>query len=239
MSSPHPPASPHRPPEEIVPGVWFVSSENRMKTPVFTIPFGRNMVAVRGPDGWVVLNPVRMREDAEQALLARTPVRHVVRLGTFHGRDDAYYVEKFGAEFWAVPGPQTYQAPPITREIADGAALPIPGASAVVFTGATRAECIVYLSEQRLLVTCDSVQHYEGDPWLNWKSRLLMTPMGFFKPCVIGPIWLKEVTPPGGSLKPDFERILALDFDTVISAHGAPKRGGAKAALRQRVDRLP
>jgi hypothetical protein len=63
--------------------------------------------------------------------------------------------------------------------------------------------------------------------------------MGFFTPCVIGPIWLKAVTPPGGSMRADFERVLALDFDNLISGHGTPKISGAKEALARNVERLP
>lgn len=55
--------------------------------------------------------------------------------------------------------------------------------------------------------------------------------MGFFTPCVIGPVWLKAPTPPGGSLRADFERVLALDFDHLIAGHGTPRIGGAKEAL--------
>jgi hypothetical protein len=40
-------------------------------------------------------------------------------------------------------------------------------------------------------------------------------------------------------MRADFERVLALDFDNVISAHGTPKLGGAKAALARNVARLP
>jgi hypothetical protein len=56
---------------------------------------------------------------------------------------------------------------------------------------------------------------------------------------VIGPIWLKASAPPGGSLRPDFERVLALDFDNLIAGHGRPKLGGAKDALARNVARLP
>ncbi len=88
------------------------------------------------------------------------------------------------------------------------------------------------------MVTCDSVQHYDGDTRLSLLARIVMLPMGFFKPCVIGPIWLKELVPAGGSLKSDFERVLALDFDNLVSGHGTPKLGGAKEALRLQADRL-
>jgi len=40
-------------------------------------------------------------------------------------------------------------------------------------------------------------------------------------------------------VRSDFERLLALDFDNLISGHGTPKLGGAKAALARNVERLP
>ena len=204
-----------------------------------TITFSRNMVAVRGPDGWVLLNPVRLDEAAEAALLEQAPFKHAVRMGTYHGRDDRYYVERFGTQLWGVPGQQSYPEPALTREITEDGPFPIPNARIVIFAHATLPECVVCLPEHRLLVTCDSVQHYENDPLISTLGRIVMYPMGFFTPCVIGPIWLKSVTPKGGSLRADFERVLALDFDNLISGHGTPKLGGAKAALRRNVERLP
>jgi len=238
--SDHPPASHHLPLRECFPDVWLASSANAMSIPLgLKITFSRNMVAVRVPDGWVLLNPVRLSEGAEAELLAKAPLKHAVRLGTFHGRDDRYYVDRFGVEFWGVPGEQTYPEPSFSREITEEGPFPIAGARVVVFKKATRAECVVCLPQHRLLVTCDSVQHYDHDPLISTLGKLVMYPMGFFTPCVIGPIWLKAVTPPGGSMRGDFERLLALDFDHLISGHGTPKLGDAKEALARNVERLP
>ncbi|MGY8651815.1 MAG: hypothetical protein ACKVKM_13555 [Verrucomicrobiia bacterium] len=43
-----------------------------------------------------------------------------------------------------------------------------------------------------------------------------------------GPIWQQRLTPEGGTLKPDFDRLLALDFKHQISAHGALARDTAQ-----------
>jgi hypothetical protein len=239
MTNAYPGPDSHLPLRELFPGVWLASSRLAMSIPLgLTICFSRNMVALLGEDGWVVLNPVRLGESAEAELLAKGPIRHAVRMGTFHGRDDRYYVERLGAELWGVPGEQSYPEPAIAREITEDGPFPIPGATVVVFRDATRPECVVCLPAHRLLVTCDCVQHYEGDPLISPLGRVVMWAMGFFTPCVIGPIWLKELTPPGGSLRADFERVLALDFDNLVSAHGTPKLGGAKEALRRNVERL-
>jgi len=236
----HPPADRHLPLRECFPDVWLASSANAMGIPLgLSITFSRNMVAVRTGGAWVLLNPVRLSDAAEAELLAKAPFKHAVRLGTYHGRDDDYYVDKFGVEFWGVPGKQLYAGPRFTREIAEDGPFPIPGARVVVFKQATHAECAVLIAQHRVLVTCDSVQHYENDALISTLGKIVMYPMGFFSPCVIGPIWLKTVTPPGGSMRSDFERVLALDFDNLISGHGTPKLGGAKDALARNVARLP
>ena len=63
--SDHPPALYHLPLRECFPDVWLAASTNSMSIPLrLKITFSRNMVAVRGPDGWVLLNPVRLSESS-------------------------------------------------------------------------------------------------------------------------------------------------------------------------------
>ncbi len=51
----------------------------------------------------------------------------------------------------------------------------------------------------------------------------------------IGPPWRKGMTPQGGSLKGDFERLASLDFKHLIGAHGGPLRDTAKSDLKATV----
>jgi hypothetical protein len=239
MATDHPPADFHLPLRECFPGVWLAASRIAMRIPLgLKITFSRNMVGVLTDEGWVLLNPVRLSPEGEAELLAKAPIRHTVRLGAFHGRDDAYYSERFGAQFWAVPGKSTYPEPPPSRAISEDGALPIPGAKALLYKSGLLAECAVLLPQHRLLVTCDSVQNYKDDPLVSTLGRVVMRQLGFFTPCVIGPFWLKATTPPGGSLRADFERVLALDFDNLIGGHGTPKIGGAREALARNVAKM-
>jgi hypothetical protein len=54
-----------------------------------------------------------------------------------------------------------------------------------------------------------------------------------------GEVQKPSVSPLSSFVRSDFERLLALDFDNLISGHGTPKLGGAKAALARNVERLP
>jgi len=83
--SDHPPASHHLPLRECFPDVWLASSANAMSIPLgLKITFSRNMVAVRVPDGWVLLNPVRLSEGAEAEVLAKAPPRVSARSRPIH-----------------------------------------------------------------------------------------------------------------------------------------------------------
>lgn len=239
MADQYPAPAYHLPLREVFAGIWLASSQISMPIPGgLRIKFSRNMVACWQPDGWVLINPVRLSESAEAEMLAKGPIKHAVRLGTFHGQDDRYYVEQHGAAFWAVDGKQNYEKPAIDHAITEEGDFPLPGVKVVIFKNAKQAECVVSLPQHNLLLTCDSVQNYYRDPLISLLGRIVMRPMGFFTPCVIGPVWLKMVTPRGGSLKGDFERVLALDFDNLISGHGTPKLGGAKAALSKNVAKV-
>ena len=55
----------------------------------------RNMAIVRHDGALTVINPMRLDAAGETALRALGEVRHVLRLGCFHGLDDPYYVDTF------------------------------------------------------------------------------------------------------------------------------------------------
>jgi hypothetical protein len=61
--------------------------------------------------------------------------------------------------------------------------------------------------------------------------------IGFPKTTVVGPIWLKIMTPEGGSLQTEFERLLTLDFDRLLSAHGSLLTSGAKDSVAAAIRR--
>ena len=61
--------------------------------------------------------------------------------------------------------------------------------------------------------------------------------IGFPKTTVLGPIELKRMTPSDSSLRDEFERLLGMDFDALIGAHGTFLGSGAHAAVRPAVER--
>lgn len=229
-----PPATRHGPLEEIFPDVFFVRGSLRANP---LVSFGRNMVVLRDGEALTILNSVRLQPPGERALESLGEVRHVIRLGYFHGRDDAWYRQRYGAQFWAPRGSRAEPGPVPDRFVEAGGELPVPDATAFLFERAKHPEAAVLVERAGgILVTCDALQNHTDRRYTSPAAALLMPLMGFRMRPMVGPLWLKVMTPPGGDLRPDFERLLELDFAHLVPAHGTVRRDDGHAAARQAVE---
>jgi hypothetical protein len=232
---PHSPAYPHDPIEEIAPDLYMVRGSVRLNA---LMRITRNMAIVRDRGELSLVDPIRLDEAGERQLLALGEVKRILRLGPMHGLDDPYYVDRFGAELWAPGESQTYPEPRIDQKLTADRPLPFPDAELFVFAGTTQPEAALLMRRgPGILLTCDAIQHYGDYRHNTLLARLVMPFIGFPKTTVVGPIWLKLMTPEGGSLKSEFERLLALDFDRLLSAHGSLLDGGARASVAAAVRR--
>jgi hypothetical protein len=228
------PAYPHDPIEAIGDDLYMARGSIRMNA---LGRISRNMAIVRHRDELTLVNPIRLDAAGEAQLKALGDVTRIMRLGSMHGLDDPYYVAEFGAELWAQAGGTTYPNPDIDCELSADTALPFPDARLFCFETTTQPESALLIREGGILLTCDGIQHYGDYSNNSLIPRLLMPFIGFPRTTVVGPIWLKMLTPEGESLRGDFERLLALDFDALLSAHGSLLRSGAHEAVEQAVAR--
>ncbi len=232
----YPPAYPHDPIVEIAPEIFLARGAIALN-PVLRI--SRNMVIIRNDGEITVINPIRLNPEEEQKLKALGTVKHVLRSGAMHGLDDPYYVDTFGATFWCQEGGTTYTVPKIDHPLTEGCNLPFPNAELFCFRGTVQPEsAILFNVGKGVLVMCDAVQHYGDYKHNNLPARLLMPFIGFPKTTIVGPIWVKIMTPDGQTLKPEFDRLLTLDFDALISAHGSFLKTGAKPAVKTAVEKI-
>ena len=226
---PYPPAYPHDPIEEVANDLFMVRGSVRMNA---LMRITRNMAIVRVRGELNLVNPIRLDEAGEQALLALGEVKRILRLGPMHGMDDPYYVDRFDAEFWAQGESQNYPEPKIAQILATDAPLPFPDAELFAFDGTKQPESALLIRrDPGILLTCDAIQHYGDYRHNTLIARLVMPLIGFPKTTLVGPIWLKLMTPEGGSLKSEFERLLTLDFDGLLSGHGSVLTSGAKDSV--------
>jgi len=233
-ASRYPLALPHEPIREVGPDLFFAPGTFDV-APLMRV--SRNMTIVRNGSDLILVNPIRLSPQGESELEALGVVRHALRLGCFHGVDDAYTVARFGAEFWCQAGSKHYAEPRPDHIMSEGGPLPIPGATLLEFKETVRPECVLRIPHAGgTLLTCDALQYYGTFERHSLVARISMPLMGFRKMLLIGPLWLKFMTQEGGSVRPDFERIAGLRFDALIAAHGTPMASGAHAALRAAID---
>lgn len=234
----YPAALPHTPPEQIGEDLFVVYGSVQ---PGAVVRFTRNMAVVREGSELTLIDPVRMDDNGLAALDALGNVRHVLRLGPMHGMDDPFYIERYGAAFWSFPDGSAYSQPAIDHKLADGSALPFGDASLFAFRHLRQTEgAIVLHRDPGVLLTCDSIQSYATPPHkphTNLLTRLIMRFIGFPNETLVGPIWLRMLAEDRDLVRAEFDRLLTLDFDQLLSAHGTFLRAGAHDAVARAVAR--
>ncbi|TNF39784.1 MAG: hypothetical protein EP311_10100, partial [Cytophagales bacterium] len=188
------PAMPHGPIKEVLPDVFFVMGT--MKNEFFGSmwQFSRNMTVVRENGNLTLINTVRLGEEGLKELESLGKVTHVVRIGDMHGVDDPFYVDRYGAEFWAMPGMRVQEGLKVDHELVEGGPLPLSNASLFVFHTSKRPECILRLDrEGGIMIACDSLQNWvEPDEFFDESTIPTMEEIGFFKSGNLGLAWMQE-----------------------------------------------
>jgi hypothetical protein len=230
----YPDVLPHDPPKQIAEDLFVVHG---CVQPGRLLRFTRNMAVVRDQDQLTLINPVRMDDAGLLSLESLGKVSHVLRLGPMHGMDDPFYVDRYDTEFWAFEGGTTYTKPAISHPLVEGAALPFPDAELFAFSHMKEPEGVILLKRSPgVLLTCDAIQSYATPPYTPQTSaiaQLLMPLRGFPRKTLIGPIWMKILVEDRDGMKSEFERLLRLDFDQLLSAHGTFVPKNAHAQVEQ------
>ncbi len=228
----YPDALPHGPLTEVMPETFFVTGTARPQFMGLSWQFSRNMVVLRRGHTLTLVNTVRLDEAGLAALDALGEVTTVVRLGAFHGLDDAFYLDRApGARYFGLAG-----APPEGPRTPDvwlhpEAPPPMPETQVFLFETTAVPEALLLLPTRGgTLVSCDSLQNWaEPDAFFDAESAERMRTFGFIAPANIGPGWRQAAQPEAS----DFARIEALPFRNLLPAHGTPLLGTAHAALTE------
>jgi hypothetical protein len=114
-----PPAPPHGELREIFDGVHFVTGQVRIGSPI-PMRLSRSMTVVRSGESLALLNSMRLDDDGLKALDALGKVEHVIRIGAFHGMDDPFYQQRYGATVWALAGSAYMRGFEASDDPADG-----------------------------------------------------------------------------------------------------------------------
>lgn len=230
-----PPAYPHDEILQLYPDVYLLHGSIRMGP---GLRMNRNMIILKHENELILINPVRMHDAGLARLESLGSVKYILRLGDFHGLDDAFYLDRYACEFWAQLGQTTYKSPQPTRLISASLASPFPNSAFFIFESAKYPEAALLLYDHNLLITTDSVQYHADWRYFSRLTQWAFKLLGFKAGINIGPPWLKRVTPKNGSMGNDFSHLLTLDFDAVIGAHGQLLASSAKSILAAEVNRV-
>jgi hypothetical protein len=217
----------------LFPGVFFVTGTMKTELMGAHWHFSRNMTVVRDGDALTLINSVRLGDVGLAQLEALGRVANVVKIGSLHGQDDAFYKTRYGATFWALPGMTHQHGLVAERELGADGEMPFAGCSVFSFRTTKLPECILRVDRAGgILVACDSLQNWlEPDEFFSDESRRMMKEMNFFQPANLGPLWMKVNEPQGE----DFARLRELPFRHALCGHGAPLRDTAKEAYTARI----
>lgn len=229
------PAYPHDEIKTLYPDIYLLHGSIRMGP---GMRMNRNMIILKNERELTLINPVRMNDAGLEELDKLGNVKHIIRLGDFHGLDDVFYLDRYQCEFWAQQGQSTYKTPTPTRLISSDAESPYPNSRFFTFESATYPEAALLINDHRLIIMADSIQYHADWSYFSWFTKLVFKAMGFKVGMNIGLPWLKRVTPKGKTMKHDFEELLNLEFDTLIAAHGLLSKENTKALLKLEIDRI-
>ncbi|MBA2629026.1 MAG: hypothetical protein H0U78_03215 [Rickettsiaceae bacterium] len=214
------PAWPHGEIRQIFDDIFFVSGTNKTTHDGVKLQHSRNMVIVREEGKLSLINTVHLTDIGLEALEKLGQVDKVIRIGVFHGRDDAFYVNKYQASLWALPGMHDQNGRHIDVEFTEQGQQPFAGCSLLTFATAKFSEAVIHINRHGgILVSCDSIKNWaSSDEYFSEKTAAAYQEQGFFGKATISKIWQQAMAVKAS----DFEKLKKLSFRHLLSAHGEP-----------------
>lgn len=223
------PAWPHTDIQEIFPDIFFVMGMNKTHYNGMDLQHSRNMIIVRHDNKLSLINTVRLNDKGLAALAKLGKVENVIRIGSFHGRDDVFYLDNYPAKLWAIKGMEHANNKTADIELTPNGQMPFPDCSFFLFETAIFPEGILHINKHDgILITCDSVKNWLApDTFFSDDTAQLYKRQGYFGSATISNVW-KQATDVQAS---DIARLKLLSFRHLISAHGEPLLNDAHEKL--------
>lgn len=230
------PALDHGSLQELFPNVFFVTGAMETVLMEKEWQFSRNMVVIKSQERLVIFNSVRLNDQALAELDALGQVTDIVRVGALHGRDDEFYMDRYDATYWTLPGLESEFGFNKVQTLSPESKLPIADASVFLFEHTQVPESIIHLERNGgIVIACDALQNWLApDQYFSEASTEMMQNMGFFKSANVGPVWMQVAAPKAD----DFSRVKALEFKHALCGHGEPLLEKAKESYLRTFNEL-
>lgn len=185
----------------------------------------------------ILISPVKFDENQLQEL-QKSPPTHIVAPNNFHHLYISAASEVFpNAKLLAAPGLQQKRADVKWTSTLDEATWPHQDELQMIFVGGAPKynECVFYHKATRTLITTDLFFNFKN--LSNSFGNLIFKIMGSFNKPAVSRL-LKLLTKDKVQFQKDLMRILDLDFDRIVMAHGEIVESGGKklftSALKER-----
>lgn len=211
-------------------GLWTTAAPHRF----LGLHLGTRMTVVRLPGGSLWLHSVVAVDDLlADEIQAHGPVGHIVIPNLYHHVYVSDAIQRWPAARVHAPAAMRRKRPEL-RIDAELSETPDPGwAGALVpvhIDGSMLDETVFVHAPTRTLISSDLVENFDSSPHL--PTRLYLTASGVYGK-VGWPRLLRPMYRNRRATRRSLERLVALDFDRVILAHGQVLERGGPAAVRE------
>jgi hypothetical protein len=211
-------------------GLWTVAFPHRF----LGLHLGTRMTVLRLPDGALWLHSVVAIDDfLADEIQAQGPVRHIVMPSLYHHVYAADAIQRWPVARVYAPAAMRQKRPELRidadlTKTADtawcGALVPVH------LDGSTLDETMFVHGSTRTLICSDLVENFQSSPHLG--TRLYLKVSGLEGRVAAGGV-VRLTYRDRPAARKSIERLLTLDFDRIILAHGQVLERGGPAALRE------
>lgn len=232
MQSNFSPAWPHGEVSEIFANIFMVTGTNIIIHDGRKIQSSRNMAIIRQNNELTIINSVRLSTNGLNMLEKLGLVKNIIRIGAFHGRDDAFYQQRYDAKLWAFASMDFSHGERLDFDLKENK-LPILDSELFSFTSTNFPEALILINiNGGILLSCDSIKNWTiKDEYFDEETFALMKSSGSIGEANIDATWLSAMNPSTQELK----KILDLNFVTLLSAHGEALKNRAKISVERSI----
>lgn len=229
------PAWPHSEIKEIFPNIFFVTGTNITRHNNVELQHSRNMIICRDNDRLSLVNTVRLNDKGLAELDELGEVKNVIRIGAFHGRDDAFYLDRYHAKLWALKEMKHANNRVTDIQLVPNGQMPVPDCSIFIFETSKHPEGILHIAQENgILITCDSIKNWLApDRFFSTETAKIYEEQGFFGAASISNVWRQACSVSAS----DFVRLKTLAFHHLLSAHGEPLLNNANEIVAKTIRR--
>ena len=234
--SPHSSAWPHSKIKQIFPDIFFVTGNNITQYEGVTLQHSRNMIIIRNQGKLSLINTVRLTEKGLDELTSLGQIENVIRIGSFHGRDDAFYLEQYHAKLWALAGMEHENNRKADYNLTLDGLMPFNNCKIFTLASSKFPEAILHINQNNgILVTYDSIKNWRArDEFFSDSTAKLYEKQKLFGYATVNEIWMQATQID----KSELLGLKELNFCHLLSAHGEPLLNDAYEYVVKTLSRL-